>query len=112
MTSSKIEPEIETNSDEFSKMMENSSSPPRINVDPKKTEQGLAKLVLSIVELLRQLLEKQAIRRMDNGSLSPEEIERVGTTLMLLEKKVKELQATFGIDDLNINLGPLGNLLE
>jgi len=88
------------------------ASPPRINVDPNKTEQGLVKLVLCLVELLRQLLEKQAIRRMDKGSLSAEEIERVGTTLMLLEKKVKELQEDFGIEDLNMNLGPLGNLLE
>ncbi|OIP26542.1 gas vesicle protein K [bacterium CG2_30_54_10] len=89
-----------------------STQPPRIDVDPGKTEQGLVKLVLVVVELLRQVLEKQAIRRMDNGSLTPEEIERVGTTLMLLEKKVKELQKTFKIDDLNMNLGPLGNLLE
>ncbi len=81
-------------------------------MDPNKTEQGLVKLVLCLVELLRQLLEKQAIRRMDKGSLSAEEIERVGTTLMLLEKKVKELQEDFGIEDLNMNLGPLGNLLE
>lgn len=88
------------------------SEPPRVNVDPEKTEQGLVKLVLALVELLRRLLERQAIRRMEAGSLTPEEIDRLGTTLMKLEEKIKELQEYFEIDDLNINLGPLGNLLD
>ncbi len=81
-------------------------------MDPDKVEQGLSKLVLAVVELLRQLLEKQAIRRIEGGTLTMEEIDRVGTTLMKLEKKIKELQEHFGIDDLNINLGPLGDLLD
>lgn len=84
----------------------------RVNVDPEKVEQGLVKLVLAVVELLRQLLEKQAIRRIEAGSLSREDIDRLGRTLMRLETKIKELQQQFEIDDLNINLGPLGDLLE
>ena len=86
--------------------------PSRVNIDPEKVEQGLAKLVLTIVELIRQLLEKQAIRRVESGSLSDAEIERLGNTLMRLEDKVNELKGVFKIDDLNINLGPLGNLVD
>lgn len=86
--------------------------PSRVNIDPEKVEQGLAKLVLTIVELIRQLLEKQALRRVEGGSLSDEEIERLGITLMRLETKMNELKKHFGIDDLNINLGPLGNLVD
>jgi hypothetical protein len=89
-----------------------SVKPSRISVDPEKVEQGLVKLVLALVEFLRQVLEKQAIRRMESGSLTKEEIDRLGTTLMKLEKKIKELQKHFEIDDLNINLGPLGNLID
>ena len=84
----------------------------RVNIDPEKVEQGLVKLVLVLVELLRQLLERQAIRRMDAGTLTGEETDRLGTTLMRLEEKVKELQEHFQIDDLNINLGPLGILID
>lgn len=84
----------------------------RIDVDPGKVEQGLLKLVLALVELIRQLMEKQALRRIDAGSLSREEIDRLGRTLMQLEAKIIELQEQFEIDDLNINLGPLGNLLD
>lgn len=87
-------------------------NPSRINIDPGKAEEGLAKLVLTVVELIRQLVEKQAIRRVESGSLSSDEIARLGTTLMQLEKKMNELKEHFGIDDLNINLGPLGNLVD
>jgi hypothetical protein len=86
--------------------------PSKVNIDPEKVEQGLAKLVLTIVELIRQLLEKQAIQRVQGGSLSDEEIERLGVTLMRLETKMNELKKHFEIDDLNINLGPLGNLVD
>ena len=86
--------------------------PSKVNIDPEKVEQGLAKLVLTIVELIRQLLEKQAIRRVESGSLSDEEIQRLGITLMRLETKMDELKKHFRIDDLNINLGPLGNLVD
>ena len=87
--------------------------PSRIEADPKNVEQGLAKLVLTLVELVRQLLERQAIRRMEAGSLTDTEIERVGETLMKLEAKMQELKGVFGLGDeeLNLNLGPLGNLM-
>ena len=98
--------------DVFSEILEPRHSPEKINIQPEKIEQGLVKLVLSLVELLRQLLERQSIRRMEGGTLTEEEIERLGTTLMRLEEKVKEIQEHFQIDDLNINLGPLGNLID
>jgi hypothetical protein len=87
--------------------------PSRINADAQNVEQGLAKLVLTLIELIRQLLEKQAIRRMESGSLTDEEIERLGETFMKLEGKMTELKATFGLqdEDLNLNLGPLGDLM-
>jgi hypothetical protein len=87
--------------------------PSRIDVDPEGVEQGLARLVLTLVEFLRQLLERQAVRRMEGGSLSDEEIERVGLALLKLEEKTHELAAAFGLrpDELNISLGPLGDLL-
>lgn len=85
----------------------------RINSDPANVERGLVSLVLTLVELLRQLMERQAIRRVDDGTLSDEQIERIGTTLMLLEEKMAELRDHFGLkpEDLNIDLGPLGPLL-
>ena len=88
------------------------TQPCRVQVDPEKVEQGLVKLVLALVEFLRQILEKQAIRKMESGSLTADEIDRLGTTLMKLEEKIKELQEHFAIEDLNINLGPLGNLID
>lgn len=86
---------------------------PRLDADPSRVEQGLAKLVLTLIELLRRLLEKQAIRRMEAGSLTDEEIERMGITFMKLEQKIRELQVVFGLEDedLNLNLGPLGDLM-
>lgn len=89
-----------------------SSLPRHLNADPEKIEQGLAKLVLALVDLLRRLLERQAIRRMESGSLHDEEIERLGMAFMRMEAKMEELKAAFGLqdEDLNIQLGPLGNL--
>jgi hypothetical protein len=86
--------------------------PERIAADPEVVENGLARLVLSIIELVRRLLEKQALRRMDAGNLSDEEIERLGTALMKLEEKMTEMKASFGLadDDLNLNLGPIRTL--
>ena len=83
--------------------------PDRIAADAEAVENGLAKLVLSIIELVRRLLEKQALRRMDSGNLSDEEIERLGNALMKLEEKMSELKRTFGLSDeeLNMKLGPL-----
>ena len=87
--------------------------PSHINVDPEGVEQGLARLVLTLVEFLRQLLERQAVRRMEGGSLSDEEVERVGLALLKLEEKIHDLAAVFGLqpEELNISLGPLGDLL-
>jgi hypothetical protein len=87
--------------------------PDRVNVDPEGVEQGLAKLVLTLVEFLRQVLERQAIRRMDGGTLTDDEIERVGIALMRLQAKVREMAEAFGLDpdDLNLGLGPIGKLL-
>jgi hypothetical protein len=89
------------------------SNPERIDIDPKNVEKGLAKLVLTLVELIRKLLEKQAMRRVEGGSLTEEEIERIGETMMKLENKINELKEIFGLKDekLNINLGPLGDLM-
>ena len=86
----------------------------RINSDPATVERGLVSLVLTLVELLRQLMERQAIRRVEHGDLTDEQIERIGTTLMLLEEKMAELRDHFDLtaEDLNIDLGPLGPLLS
>jgi hypothetical protein len=87
--------------------------PKRINADPERVEQGLAQLVLTLVELLRQLMERQALRRMEQGTLTDEQIERLGETFMKLERRMEELKREFGLEDrdLNLNLGPLGDLL-
>ena len=86
----------------------------RLDCTPENIDQSLAKLVLSLIELLRQLLERQAIRRMEGGSLSDEQIESMGSSLMKLESKIREMAEQFGLTlaDLNLDLGPLGNLLE
>jgi len=86
----------------------------RLDCNPENIDQGLAKLVLSLIELLRQLLERQAIRRMEGGSLSDDQIESMGSSLMNLESKIREMAEQFGLTlaDLNLDLGPLGNLLE
>ncbi|MFZ2602825.1 MAG: gas vesicle protein K [Candidatus Omnitrophota bacterium] len=107
---------IETNSqDAFIEEIEKVQDvlPKRIDANPKNVEKGLAKLVLTLVELIRKLLEKQAMRRIEGGSLSEEEIEGIGETLMKLENKMKELKEIFGLKDeeLNLNLGPLGDLM-
>jgi hypothetical protein len=87
--------------------------PQRIEANESNVEQGLARLVLTLIELIRRLLEKQAIRRIEAGSLSDEQIERMGETFCKLEQKMAELKATFGLEeeDLNLNLGPLGDLM-
>src|SRR5256886_14531832 len=86
-----------------------STIPDRIAADSDIVENGLAKLVLSIIELVRRLLEKQALRRMDAGNLSDAEIERLGAALMKLEEKMEELKRVFGLsdEDLNLKLGPV-----
>jgi len=85
----------------------------RLDGDPESVEKGLATLVLTVVELLRQLMERQALRRVDDGSLTDEQIEKIGSTLMALESRMAELREHFGLEpqDLNLDLGPLGPLL-
>jgi len=84
----------------------------RINADPENVCNGLVKLVLTLLEVIRKLMVKQALRRVEGGMLSEDEIERLGSTLMKLEEKMGELKEQFGLtdDDLKIDLGPLGEL--
>ena len=111
-----VEPEIDTAyTEEFAEELRRVTDvlPPRINIDAESVEQGLAKLVLTLIEFIRRLLEKQAVRRMEGGSLSPEEVEALGLALMKLEEKMQELKAQFGLadEDLNLDLGPVGRLI-
>jgi len=98
-------------SNEISKVSKDEES--RLKLTPDNAGSGLAKLVLTLIELIRKLIEKQAMRRVDGGLLSEEEIERLGETLMKLEMKMEELKKHFNLTDrdLNINLGPLGELM-
>jgi len=89
------------------------AAPPRWNADPDDVRKSVAKLVLTLVEFIRQLLERQAIRRMDAGTLTGEQTEAVGLALMRLEETVRELGAQFGLapEDLRLDLGPVGRLM-
>jgi hypothetical protein len=84
-----------------------------MELDPENVERGLVTLVLTVVELIRQLMERQALRRVEAGGLTEQQIEQLGTTLMALEEKMAELREHFGLspEDLNLDLGPLGPLL-
>ena len=99
--------EIEVQLNELSR-----SLPDRINAQPATASQELGRLVLTLVEVLRKVLEHQAVRRMDSGALTPEEIERLGLALLRLSERMDELKAAFGLrdEDLDIDLGPLGRL--
>ena len=108
--------EIETShTEEFVEQLRSVTDtlPSRINIDSQSVEQGLAKLVLTLIEFIRRLLEKQAVRRMEGGDLSPEQIEDLGLALMKLEAKRQELKTQFGLtdEDLNLDLGPIGRLI-
>ncbi|MCA1559816.1 MAG: gas vesicle protein K [Acidobacteria bacterium] len=89
------------------------SAPPRWNADPDDVRKSVGKLVLTLVEFVRQLLERQAIRRMDAGTLTAEQTESIGLALMRLEETVRDLGAQFGLapEDLNLDLGPVGKLM-
>jgi hypothetical protein len=86
--------------------------PDRINADPERVEQGLARLVLTVIEVVRKVLEHQAVRRMDGGDLTAEEVERLGLTLLRLDERMQQMKGVFGLtdEDLQIDLGPLGRL--
>lgn len=88
-------------------------SPPRWNADPDDVRRSVAKLVLTLVDAIRQLLERQAIRRMEHGTLSDAETEAIGLALMRLEEAVRDIAAQFGLapEDLNLDLGPIGKLV-
>ena len=110
------EPEVETeHTAEFVTELRRVADrlPERVNIDAEGVEQGLAKLVLTLIELIRRLLEKQAVRRMEGGGLSAEQVEELGLALMKLEEKMAELKEHFGLRDeeLNIDLGPIGKLI-
>ncbi len=87
--------------------------PPRWNANPEDVRRSVAKLVLTLVEAVRQLLERQAIRRMENDTLTDEETEAIGLALMRLEETVRDLASQFGLEpeDLNLDLGPIGKLV-
>lgn len=109
-------PEVESQAmEEFAQVMAPSRLPsaPRLALKPDEVKNGLGKLVLTLVELLRELLERQAIRRIEAGALTDMEIERLGTTFLQLNEQMQHLKKTFGLqdEDLNIDLGPLGRLL-
>jgi hypothetical protein len=89
------------------------ASPLRWNADPDDVQQSVAQLVLTLVEFIRKLLERQAIRRMDAGTLTDHQTEEVGRALMKLEETVRDIAAKFGIspDELNLDLGPIGKLM-
>jgi len=86
--------------------------PQRVNADPESVENGLARLVLTLIEVLRKVLEHQAVRRMEGGHLSSEEVERLGVALLRLNDRMQEMKGIFGLkdEDLQIDLGPLGRL--
>ena len=94
--------------------VESASFPPRrLNADPATVEKDLAKLVLALVDLVRQLMERQAVRRVNAGSLSDDEVERMGETFLRLDQKMTELRVAFGleVEDLKLNLGPIGEMM-
>ncbi len=100
----------------FSESQEKTDKPspsPRIALDPESVKKGLGQLVLTLVELIRKLLEKQALRRIEGGALTEEEVERLGLTFLELDKQMTWLKKEFGLtdEDLNLDLGPLGKLL-
>ena len=104
--------ELEALRAELERRAEEAAMAPRWNADPDDVQRSVAKLVLTLVEFLRQLMERQAIRRMEAETLTPEEVERLGVALMRLEETVHDMAARFGLspEDLNLDLGPLGRL--
>jgi GAF domain-containing protein len=104
--------EVESLRGELERVARN-ARPPRWNADPEDVRRSVAQLVLTLVELIRQLLERQALRRVDAGTLTASETEAVGLALMRLEQTVHEIGAQFGLspEDLNLDLGPVGKLI-
>ena len=105
--------ELEELRAELERAVNSTASPSRWNADPDDVQRSVAQLVLTLVEFVRKLLERQAIRRMEGGTLTDEQVEDVGRALMKLEETVRDIAAKFGIppDELNLDLGPLGKLM-
>jgi Gas vesicle protein K len=105
--------DLELMARELKDRLEKRTAPGRWNAEPEDVRRSVMQLVLTLIELIRQLLERQAIRRMENGTLTADEVERIGQALMHLEATVKELAEQNGLElkDLNLDLGPLGKLL-
>lgn len=98
----------------MTKTSDSSTAPARrLQLDPESVQNGLGQLVLTLVKLLHELLEKQALRRLDAGGLTDEQIERLGLTLLRQSEEIERLREVFGLkeEDLNLDLGPLGRLL-
>jgi Gas vesicle protein K len=107
---------LEPNLDKIRKELERAATaagPPRWNADPEDVRRSVVKLVLTLIELLRKLMERQAIRRMEQGTLTDAETENLGTSLMRLEETIREIGAQFDLrpEDLNLDLGPVGKLM-
>jgi tetrahydromethanopterin S-methyltransferase subunit B len=104
--------ELQLIADELKQRLSPITTPARWNADPEDVKRSVMQLVLTLVDFIRQVMERQALRRMEEGSLSPDEIERIGVALMKLEETVNDLARQAGLDpkDLNLDLGPLGRL--
>ncbi len=104
--------ELELIASELKQRLDDSASPGRWNASPEDVRRSVMQLVLTLVDFIRQVMERQALRRMDEGTLSPEEIEKIGLALMKLEETIHDLAQQVGLDpkDLNLDLGPLGRL--
>ena len=104
--------ELQVLADELKQRIEERTAPGRWAADPDDVRRSVMQLVLTLVDFIRQVMERQAIRRMDEGTLSPEEIEKIGVALMKLEETIHDLARQAGLEpgDLNLDLGPLGRL--
>jgi Gas vesicle protein K len=104
--------ELQVLADELKARLERRSTPARWNADPEEVRRSVMQLVLTLVDFIRQVMERQALRRVDEGTLTADEVERVGLALMRLEETVNDLAKQAGLEpkDLNLDLGPLGKL--
>lgn len=107
-----LEPDLEAIRRELARAAD-AAGPPRWNANPEDVRRSVVKLVLTLVEMLRQLMERQAIRRMEEGTLTDDETEKLGASLMRLEETIREIGAQFDLrpEDLNLDLGPVGKLM-
>ena len=104
--------ELELIASELKQRLEQRTAPARWNADPEDVRRSVMQLVLTLVDFIRQIMERQALRRMDEGTLSPAEIEKIGLALMKLEETIHDLARQVGLEpkDLKLDLGPLGRL--